>query len=107
MVRWIFFMGTISYSFYLTHPYSYFAIRVLLQKVGFANLNIGVAAAVYFPLMTGVAVAASYLVYRLLEIGPYRAMFGEAVFKTRASVTGGGAGEARVVRADGAPVAQT
>jgi peptidoglycan/LPS O-acetylase OafA/YrhL len=106
MVRWIFFMGTISYSFYLTHPYSYFAIRVLLQKVGFANLNIGVAAAIYFPLMTGAAVAASYLVYRFLEIGPYRAMVGEAVFKARSSVSGG-SGETRRVRPDSAPVAQT
>jgi peptidoglycan/LPS O-acetylase OafA/YrhL len=106
MVRWIFFMGTISYSFYLTHPYSYYALRVLLQKLGFGTLNIGVAAAIYFPLMTGAAVAASYVVYRLLEIGPYRAMFGEAVFKTRASVAAG-MGKARPVRRDSAPVAQT
>jgi peptidoglycan/LPS O-acetylase OafA/YrhL len=99
-------MGTISYSFYLTHPYSYYALRVLLQKLGFGTLNIGVAAAIYFPLMTGAAVAASYVVYRLLEIGPYRAMFGEAVFKTRASVAAG-MGKARPVRRDSAPVAQT
>ena len=105
-VRWIFFMGTISYSFYLAHPYSYFAIRVLLQKIGFEKLDIGIAAAIYFPVMAGMAVAASYAVYRLLEIAPYRAMFGEAVFKARASVSEG-AGEARLVRRDGAPVAQT
>jgi peptidoglycan/LPS O-acetylase OafA/YrhL len=87
-MRWIFFMGTISYSFYLTHPYSYYALRVLFQKLGLETLNIGTAAAIYFPTMAGLAIAASYGAYRLLEIAPYRAVFGEAVFKARSAVTG-------------------
>ena len=36
----IFFIGTMSYySFYLTHPYSYFALRVLFQKLGAGDLE--------------------------------------------------------------------
>ncbi len=82
----IFFIGTISYSFYLTHPYSYFALRVLFQKLGLETWNIGAAAAVYFPSMTLLAIAVSYLVYRVLEVAPYRAAFGESVFRERTAV---------------------
>jgi len=80
-IRPLSFMATISYSFYLAHPYSYFALRVLFQRLGLESLGIGAAAAIYFPAMTVLAVAVSYVVHRLLEIAPYRAVFGESVFK--------------------------
>jgi peptidoglycan/LPS O-acetylase OafA/YrhL len=85
-IRWIFFMGTISYSFYLAHPYSYYALRVLFLKLGLETLNIGTAAAIYFPTMAALAVAASYAAHRLLEVAPYRVVFGETVFKVRSAV---------------------
>lgn len=81
--KWISFLGTISYSLYLAHPYAYFPLRVLFQRTSLGNLSIGAAAAIYFPTILGAALAASYAVYRLLEVAPYRAVFGESVFKTR------------------------
>jgi len=80
----VFFIGTISYSFYLTHPYAYFPLRVLFQKIGLGTWNIGVAAPVYVLCIGGAAVVASYCVYRLLEVAPYRAAFGETVFRSPA-----------------------
>jgi peptidoglycan/LPS O-acetylase OafA/YrhL len=77
----VFFIGTISYSFYLTHPYAYFPLRLLFQKVALGTWNIGVAAAVYVLCISCAAVAASYVVYRVLEVAPYRAAFGETVFR--------------------------
>jgi peptidoglycan/LPS O-acetylase OafA/YrhL len=77
----VFFIGTISYSFYLTHPYAYFLLRVLFQKLSIDTWNIGLAAAVYFPCISAAAVVASYFIYRLLEVAPYRAAFGESVFR--------------------------
>jgi peptidoglycan/LPS O-acetylase OafA/YrhL len=82
--KWISFLGTISYSMYLAHPYVYFPLRVLFQKLSLGSLGIGAAAAIYFPTIAVAAVAASYVVYRLLEVAPYRAIFGESIFKRRA-----------------------
>ncbi len=86
--RPIFFLGTISYSFYLAHPYAYYALRVAFQRVGLESLPIAGAAAIYFPAMAALAMALSYLVYRVLEVAPYRAAFGETVFKTRSAAGG-------------------
>lgn len=81
--KWISFLGTISYSLYLAHPYAYFPLRVLFQRTSLGNLSIGAAAAIYFPTIAAAALATSYAVYRLLEVAPYRAVFGESVFKFR------------------------
>ncbi len=75
------FIGTISYSFYLTHPYSYLPLRMMFQKLMLGQWNMVSAALVYFPIMTAAAVAASYVVHRFLEIAPYRMIFGEAVYR--------------------------
>jgi peptidoglycan/LPS O-acetylase OafA/YrhL len=80
-MKWVFFLGTISYSFYLTHPYTYIALRVFLQDISLDTWSIAAAAAVYFPAMTTAALIGSYIVYRLLEVAPYRVAFGESVFK--------------------------
>ncbi len=82
-LKWVSFLGTISYSMYLAHPYAYFPLRVLFQKMSLASLNIGAAAAIYFPTILAAALAASYAVYLLLEVAPYRAVFGEAIFRLR------------------------
>jgi hypothetical protein len=47
------------------------------------NLGIGAAAAIYFPTIIVAALAASYAVYLLLEVAPYRAVFGESIFRIR------------------------
>jgi len=80
-VKPLFLLGTVSYSFYLTHPYAYFPLRVIFQKLSLDTWNIGAAAAVYFPTITIAAIGASCVVYRLLEAAPYRAAFGEAIFR--------------------------
>jgi len=80
-LKWVFFVGTISYSFYLVHPYAYLPLRVLFQTLRLDSWAIGTAAAVYFPTITLAALFASYIVYRLLEDAPYRAAFGESVFR--------------------------
>jgi peptidoglycan/LPS O-acetylase OafA/YrhL len=81
LIPWIAFIGTISYSFYLTHPYSYLPLRMMFQKLNLGHWNMAPAALVYFPIMTAAAIAASYVVHRFLEIAPYRAIFGEAVYR--------------------------
>ncbi len=84
-VKWVFFLGVISYSFYLAHPYAYYVSAVLFRKIGLDSWSIGAAAAAYFPAMTAAAIGFSFLVYRLLEDAPYRAAFGESVFKKMAT----------------------
>lgn len=82
-LKWISFLGTISYSMYLAHPYAYFPLRLLFQRISLGNWSIGAAAAIYFPTIVAAALAASYAVYRLLEVAPYRVAFGESIFKNR------------------------
>jgi peptidoglycan/LPS O-acetylase OafA/YrhL len=81
--KWVSLLGTISYSMYLAHPYAYFPLRVLFQKMSLGSLGIGAAAAIYFPTIVLAALAVSYAVYLLLEVAPYRAAFGESIFRYR------------------------
>jgi peptidoglycan/LPS O-acetylase OafA/YrhL len=81
--KWVSLLGTISYSMYIAHPYAYFPLRVLFQRMSLGNLGIGAAAAIYFPTIIVAALAASYAVYLLLEVAPYRAVFGESIFRIR------------------------
>jgi peptidoglycan/LPS O-acetylase OafA/YrhL len=105
-LRPVFFLGTISYSFYLAHPYAYYALRVAFQRVGLESLPIAGAATIYFPAMAAVGLAFSYLVYRVLEVAPYRAAFGETVFKTKS--VGRGRADGRSASAEiGSPVTQS
>jgi peptidoglycan/LPS O-acetylase OafA/YrhL len=82
------FIGTISYSFYLVHPYSYLPLRMVFQKLNLGHWNMASAALVYFPIMTAAAIAASYVVHRFLEVAPYRMIFGEAVYREPVEVDG-------------------
>ena len=68
---------------YLAHPYAYYPLRVLFQRISLGNLSIGAAAAIYFPTIVVAALAASYAVYWLLEVASTRAVFGESIFKIR------------------------
>jgi peptidoglycan/LPS O-acetylase OafA/YrhL len=78
----VFFIGTISYSFYLAHPYAYFSLRMLFEKVSLGTWNIWIAGAVYFTCISAAAVALSYLTYVTMEVAPYRALFGETIFRS-------------------------
>ena len=57
-------------------------LRVVLVETR-NPLNIGAAAAIYFPTILAAALVASYAVYLLLEVAPYRAAFGEVIFRFR------------------------
>ena len=74
------FMGTISFSFYLVHPYSYYVLRFLLGKIGLYSLPAAVAMPVFYTTMTIVAIATSYVVHIVLERGPYQVIFRSNVY---------------------------
>lgn len=77
----VLYLGTISYSLYLAHPYTYFAVRKLLAGVGLAALPMPVAFAVYMAVMLGAGLAFAHLVHVTLEVQPYRRFFGSSIYE--------------------------
>ncbi len=75
------FMGTISYSFYLAHPYTYFALRAAEIKLGLFELPKIAALPIFYTSMLALAVFGSWLVHILLERWPYRWAFGRSVYR--------------------------
>lgn len=78
--RAIFYLGTVSYSLYLAHPYTYFAMRQLFVRMGLFGdswaFSVGLFLAVTIPL----TLLFTHCVYVLLERYPYRWFFHERVF---------------------------
>lgn len=77
----VLYLGTISYSLYLAHPYTYFAMRKLLAVLGLSALPMPVAFAIYMTAMLGAGLAFAHLVHVTLEVQPYRYFFGSSIYE--------------------------
>jgi peptidoglycan/LPS O-acetylase OafA/YrhL len=65
------FLGTISYSLYLFHPYPYFALRKLVGQEIYVAMGPVLGGIVFFTAITAITLAGSYLSYLLLEKNIY------------------------------------
>jgi peptidoglycan/LPS O-acetylase OafA/YrhL len=74
------FLGTISYSLYLSHPYVYFVLRAALGAAGLLSLPMLLAAPLFFAVMAIGGIIAAYLVNITLERAPYEYVFHTKVY---------------------------
>jgi peptidoglycan/LPS O-acetylase OafA/YrhL len=79
--RFVRFLGTVSYSLYLMHPYTYLAIRVGMDRVGLFAQPMAVALAIFYVANVAAAVAVAFVAHRLIEDWPYQRLFGRAIYR--------------------------
>lgn len=83
------YLGTVSYSLYLVHPYTYLPIRLIFERMGLFGPNIALSMALFYAAVLIPTLIATELFHRTLEIGPYRRVFHSDVFKLRRPPPGG------------------
>ncbi|GFE73957.1 acyltransferase [Novosphingobium sp. TCA1] len=81
--RAAFYLGTVSYSLYLAHPYTYFVARHIFVRLGLFGANWPLSLALFMAVVIPVTLGFTQIVYRLLERYPYHWYFHERVFHRR------------------------
>ncbi|AKH42849.1 peptidoglycan/LPS O-acetylase OafA/YrhL [Altererythrobacter atlanticus] len=79
--RVLVYLGTISYSLYLVHPYTYYAFRTLFDRMDLFTENWLVSMAFFFAVTTPVTIAITHVVHRVLEVGPYQWFFHQRIYR--------------------------
>ncbi len=74
------YLGTVSYSLYLCHPYSYFVLRALFIRAGLFTTNWIGSIALFLACAIPLTLLFTEGVYRALERYPYRRFFHERIF---------------------------
>lgn len=86
------YLGTVSYSLYLLHPYTYFLVRQSFQEAELFSSNIMVSMTLFVAVASAVTAACTYVVYNTLERWPYERVYGQKIYRAkpekRAAMTG-------------------
>ena len=75
------YLGTVSYSLYLLHPYTYFGMRTLFDRFGLFSDNWALSMLLFFVITTPVTLLVTHFVHRSLEVWPYRRFFRERIYR--------------------------
>ncbi|RYE70510.1 MAG: acyltransferase [Rhizobiaceae bacterium] len=78
---WVRYLGTVSYSLYLVHPYTYFACRILFKELGLFGTDIALSLVTFYAVTTSITLLATHYVHRWLEVLPYQAFFHQRVYR--------------------------
>lgn len=70
--RWAQYLGTISYSLYLVHPYIYMPMRVAFQKLGFFSDNAWLSVFLFGIVTFALSIAAAHISFILFEKYPQK-----------------------------------
>lgn len=79
--RLFFYLGTVSYSLYLFHPYSYFAMRAVFNQLGLFTENWLLSMTLFFIATMALTFPINHMVHRILEIGPYQWFFHQRIYR--------------------------
>jgi len=80
-VRAIAYLGTVSYSLYLVHPYTYLAFRKIFVHFGLFTDSWSTSMLLFFAVTTPVTLVVTHYVHRYLEVGPYQWFFRERIYR--------------------------
>lgn len=81
------YLGTISYSLYLVHPFVYYAVRTVFVHHGWFTADIVQSMTAFAGVVIALSLAASHVVHVTLERGPYRWYFHQGIYHRRAAGT--------------------
>lgn len=73
-------LGTVSYTFYLAHPYSYLVSRILTQKVQSCCDNILFLSILFILLTVTFTSVLVYIVHKYIEVFVYNTMTGKKIY---------------------------
>jgi len=76
------YLGTVSYSLYLVHPYSYYLCRLLFDRWGWFTDDQLVSMLLFFGVATPVTLIATHIVHRTIEMKPYEWVFRQGIYRT-------------------------
>ena len=79
--RPLLYLGTVSYSLYLVHPYTYFACRKLFEKFNLFGENWLASISLFIFVATPITLALTHVVHLAFERGPYNWVFHQRVYR--------------------------
>ncbi|WP_324827733.1 acyltransferase family protein [Qipengyuania zhejiangensis] len=79
--RAVAYLGTVSYSLYLIHPYTYFAVRGLFVRYDLFTDNWALSMGLFFLVTTPITFALTHAAHKLFEIAPYQWYFKERIYR--------------------------
>lgn len=77
------YLGTVSYSLYLVHPYTYYAVRGLLDRHGVFTDDIALSMTQFFVLTGVTTLVLTHVVHRTLERWPYEWVYRQAIYRDK------------------------
>ena len=84
-VKGIAYLGTVSYSLYLVHPYTYLAFRKIFVRFDLFTDNWPASMLLFFAVTTPVTLFVTHYVHRYLEVGPYQWFFKERIYRAKSA----------------------
>jgi peptidoglycan/LPS O-acetylase OafA/YrhL len=81
------YLGTISYSLYLTHPYIYFVVRGLFMRYRLFTVNVAQSMMFFAVIVIILSIAASHFVHKALERWPYQWFFRQRIYRSAEPTT--------------------
>lgn len=78
------YLGTVSYSLYLVHPYTYYLTRWLFAKLGWFTDNIPLSIALFAAVVVLLTIPLTHLVHVSLELWPYQHFFRQKIYREKA-----------------------
>ena len=79
--RFFSYLGTVSYSLYLVHPYTYFAVRGLFVKFELFSDDWLSSMALFFLVTTPITLAITHAVHKCVELWPYEWFFKQRIYR--------------------------
>lgn len=75
------YVGTVSYSLYLVHPYTYYLCRMVFDRSGWFTDNHILSMTLFFIVATPVTLIATHVVHKTVEMMPYRWVFRQRIYR--------------------------
>ena len=80
------YLGTVSYSLYLVHPYTYFLARKVFDRLDLFTDSVGISIAFFSLVVVAITIPLTHLVHVSLELWPYQHFFGQRIYRNKTSI---------------------
>jgi peptidoglycan/LPS O-acetylase OafA/YrhL len=77
------YLGTVSYSLYLVHPFTYYCTRLLFLKLGWFTDDVAVSMTLFATVVLVSSLLVTHVVHIALERWPYQRIFHQRVYRTK------------------------
>lgn len=83
------YLGTVSYSLYLVHPYTYYLCRMLFDHLGWFTNEQYISLLLFFGATIPITLIATHIIHRTIEMKPYEWVFRQGIYRNAASAARG------------------